>query len=40
MDSAQTVRCSSCGSKRTYLVQDGQTIRISHECPDGWERVR
>ena len=40
MDAQQTIRCSSCGSEQTYLVQAGQTIHVTHQCPDGWERTR
>lgn len=39
MDSRQTVRCSSCGTEKTFTVHDGQTIRVTHQCPYGWERV-
>ena len=40
MDSRQTVRCSLCGTARTFVILDGQTIRVDHQCPGGWERVR
>jgi predicted RNA-binding Zn-ribbon protein involved in translation (DUF1610 family) len=40
MEGKHTVRCSDCGSEQVYRLQEGQTIRVTHQCPDLWERVR